>query len=142
MRSSEPDTKRQIFTTGFLRRDLEALRLSWASDAEPSIPADLPGNPAIGDEPGDLAPKAALDHWPPGDQGEFLGVLDQGAAAGGELQRLAVGAADRVAGHGHAVTSADEVLAELRTLKAQGYALVMSFGSSVSVADLMGAFAP
>ena len=77
-----------------------------------------------------------------GDRGEFLGVLDQGAAAGGALHRLAVGAADRVAGHGHAVTSADEALAELRTLRAQGCALAMGLGSSVSVADLMGAFAP
>ena len=91
MRSSEPDTKRPIFTTGFLRRDLEALRLSWASDADPSISADLPGNPAFGDEADDFAPKAALDHWPPGDEGEFLGVPDQGVAAGGELDRLAVG---------------------------------------------------
>ena len=136
------NTKRQIFTTRVLRRDLEILRLSRASDAKPSIPADLPENPAIGDEPGDLAPKASRDHRPPGDEGEFLGVLDQGAAAGGELDRLAVGAADRVAGHGHAVTSADEALAELRTLKAQGYALVMGCGSSVSDADLTGAFAP
>ncbi len=76
--SSEPDTKRQIFTTGFLRRDLEALRLSWASDAEPSILADLPGNPAFGDEPDDFAAQPARDHWPPGDEGEFLGVPDQG----------------------------------------------------------------
>ena len=110
LRSSEPDTKRPIFTTGFLRRDLEALHFRYPSNVEPSIPADLPGNPAIGDEPDKLAAQPARDHWPPGDEGEFLGVPDQGVAAGGELQRLAVGAADRVAGHGHAVTSADEVL--------------------------------
>ena len=89
--SSEPDTKRQIFTTGFLRRDLEALHFRYPSNIEPSIPADLPGNPAIGDEPDDLAAKAARDQRPPGDEGEFLGVPDQGVAAGGELDRLAVG---------------------------------------------------
>ena len=124
-RGAEPESRRSAF--GLSRRE--------PKDRYP------PGNPAVGDEPGNLAAKAARDHRPPGDQGESLGVLDQGVAAGGALHRLAVGAADRVAGHGHAVTSADEVF-ELRTLRAQGYALVMGFGSSVSVADLMGAFAP
>lgn len=44
-------------------------------------------------------------------------------------------------GHGHAVTSIDEVLAELRTLGSQGYTLVMGGGGSCTDADLMAAFA-
>ena len=71
------------------------------SKTDPSVSTDLPGNPAVGDESDDLTAKVALDHRPPGDEGEFLGVLDQGVAAGGELHRLAVGAADRLAGRRH-----------------------------------------
>ena len=44
-------------------------------------------------------------------------------------------------GHGYAVTSADEVLAELRTLGPQGYTLVMGGGNSRTDADLIAAFA-
>ena len=44
-------------------------------------------------------------------------------------------------GFGHVVTSADEVLAEIRTLGPLGYTLVMGGGGSRTTADLMGAFA-
>lgn len=44
-------------------------------------------------------------------------------------------------GSGHVVTSADEVLAELRTLGVMGYKLVMASGGGHATADLMRAFA-
>jgi hypothetical protein len=44
-------------------------------------------------------------------------------------------------GHGYAVESADQVLAELRTLGPLGYTLVMGGGGSHADANLMGAFA-
>ena len=44
-------------------------------------------------------------------------------------------------GHGHVVTSIDEVLAEIRTLGPQGYTLVMGGGCSRTDADLMATFA-
>ena len=44
-------------------------------------------------------------------------------------------------GHGNVVTSADEVLGELRMLGSQGYTLVMGGRNSRTDADLIGAFA-
>lgn len=44
-------------------------------------------------------------------------------------------------GHGYAATSAGEVLAELRTLGSQGYALAMGGGGRDADVDLNGAFA-
>lgn len=44
-------------------------------------------------------------------------------------------------GSGHVVTSAEEILAELRTLGPQGYTLVTGGGGNRADADLMGAFA-
>ena len=44
-------------------------------------------------------------------------------------------------GSGHVVTGADEVLAELRTLRPMGYTYVMGVSISTANADLIGAFA-
>jgi hypothetical protein len=44
-------------------------------------------------------------------------------------------------GHGNVVTSAQEAIAELGTLGAQGYTLVLGGGSSRTDADLIEAFA-
>ena len=46
-----------------------------------------------------------------------------------------------VEGHGHVVTSADDVLAELKTLGSLGYSLVVGFGGGHTSLDLFAAFA-
>lgn len=66
-----------------------------------------------------------------------IGQFAEGMAADDLLENIRF----ITGGHGYAITSANEVLEELKTLGSQGYTLVMGGGSSNSDANLTGAFA-
>lgn len=62
-----------------------------------ALAAELPGDVAAANQTGDRPAALALNHRPPWDEGELVGVFNEGEFAGGELQGLLEGPVDACA---------------------------------------------